>query len=280
MNAIFAFKLAYAFNMFVSVDAAVYGTNVAIEPVPFSTMLVTISINEPIVFASVEVAAVPAVGAEPILIFAVVFSTNVGITDVPFSMISKIVSKEDVTKPAFEDASVPVVYCVPPVTFTKPLALLTKPTIEPVPFSITSNTISNEDVVLLIKEVGIVLPVVGEYDVTFVVPLALVTTVGITLNPFSTISNTISKELLNKFLSVWSTLIEDVIWVPAIAVTPLSVDDIIVGIAETPLSIILITLPNDDDTIDLSVLLTEILFKYCSSVVALIPAKVFKTKFG
>ena len=106
----FAFKLAYAFNTFVFDDGVVYGINVAIEPVPFSTIPVTISNKVPIVFASVEVAGVPEVGAPPNLIFAVVFSTNVGITDVPFSMISKIVLNEDVTNPAFDDASFPVVY--------------------------------------------------------------------------------------------------------------------------------------------------------------------------
>ena len=195
-------------------------------------------------------------------------------------MISKIVSNEDVTNPAFDDASLPVVYWVPPVTFTKEFALVTKLAIEPVPFSIISNTILNEDVVLLIKDELIVVPVVDMNGVTFVVPIALVTMVGIEPVPLSTISKMISNELLNKFLSDWSTLIEEVIWVPLILPIPLFVEDTIVGITPTPLSIILITFPKDEDTIVLSEDITSLLAIYCSSVVALIPAKVFETNVG
>ena len=107
-----------------------------------------------------------------------------------------------------------------------------------------------------------------------------VTIVGIAINPFSTIFKIVSNELVNKFFWISSTSIEEVIWVPAIAVIPLNVEDVIAGIAVIPLSIILITFPKDADTIDLSEPFTEMLFKYCSSVVALIPAKLFETKVG
>jgi hypothetical protein len=97
------------------------------------------------------------------------------------------------------------------------------------------------DVVLLIKE------------------FTFVTIVGIEPVPFSTISSTISNPVATFTFSEVAGVIDDVICVPPKTFTPLFVFlTIVVGIEPVPFDKILSMLPNEDDTINLSDVVTDI----------------------
>ena len=201
---------------------------------------------------------------------------------VPFSTISKTISK-------FEFNAVTVsldeirddVNWVMLVALTNPIVFLTKYGIEPVPFSTISNTTSKLLLDAVINADGIIDAVV--YDVKFVLLIllsAFVTIVGIEPVPFSIIFNTTSNPLPTFIMSEADAVIDDVIWVSPVILTPLCVTGIIVGIEPVPFDIILITFAKDADTIVLSDWFAELLKIVWTSLVALIPANVVSTIVG
>ena len=86
-----------------------------------------------------------------------------------------------------------------------------------------------------------------------------VTIVGIEPVPFATISITVSNPVVTFTFSVSAGVIDDVICVPPKTFTPLFVFlTIVVGIEPVPFDTILSMLPNEDDIIDLSFVVTDI----------------------
>ena len=83
--------------------------------------------------------------------------------------------------------------------------------------------------------------------------------VGIEPVPFATILITVSNPVVTFVFSELVGVIEDVICIPPKTFTPLFVFlTIVVGIEPIPFDTILSTLPNEDDTIDLSFVPTDI----------------------
>ena len=201
---------------------------------------------------------------------------------VPFSTISKTISKLEFNAVTVSlDEISDDVNWVMLVALTNPIVFLTKYGIEPVPFSTISNTTSKLLLDAVINADGIIDAVV--YDVKFVLLIllsAFVTIVGIEPVPFSIIFNTTSNPLPTFIMSEADAVIDDVIWVSPVILTPLCVTGIIVGIEPVPFDIILITFAKDADTIVLSDWFAELLKIVWTSLVALIPANVVSTIVG
>ena len=201
---------------------------------------------------------------------------------VPFSTISKTISKLEfnAVTVSLDEISDDVNWVIL-VALTNPIVFLTKYGIEPVPFSTISNTTSKLLLDAVINVDGIIDAVV--YDVKFVLLTllsAFVTIVGIEPVPFSIIFNTTSNPLPTFIMSEADAVIDDVIWVSPVILTPLCVTGIIVGIEPVPFDIILITFAKDADTIVLSDWFAELLKIVWTSLVALIPANVVSTIVG
>ena len=201
---------------------------------------------------------------------------------VPFSTISKTISKLEfnAVTVSLDEISDDVNWVIL-VALTNPIVFLTKYGIEPVPFSTISNTTSKLLLDAVINADGIIDAVV--YDVKFVLLIllsAFVTIVGIEPVPFSIIFNTTSNPLPTFIISEADAVIDDVIWVSPVILTPLCVTGIIVGIEPVPFDIILITFAKDADTIVISDWFAELLKIVWTSLVALIPANVVSTIVG
>ena len=143
-----------------------------------------------------------------------------------------------------------------------------------------SNTISNELLDEVIKVFAIEAVVWYWTELVLLIkPLALVTNVGREPVPFSMMSNTILNPLPTLVCCVSAGVIDDVIWTPPNMFTPLWVFVTIVGIEPVPLLMILITLPNDDDTIKVSVFVADAELNVWVVPVTTIPLWVFSTNW-
>ena len=214
--------------------------------------------------------------------FKYVLFVIVGNEPVPFSKMLITALKLEVTLLAIDDdTAIDDEYCIVSVNLTNPFTLLTKLGVEPVPNSTISNTISKLSFEPLIKLVAIEAVVINcAISVCLVADIALVIIVGNEPVPFSTTFNTISKPLPILFISVIWGVIDDVVWVSPLILTPLFVLVTIVGIEPVPFITMFITFPNDADTIVLSDIVAELEDVYCVSEVTLIPFWVLSTNVG